>query len=400
MTRNDLNWHATTVSVQKLDQSMTRCLTDVDFMARALRLAQRGRYSTHPNPRVGCVLTKNLTVVGEGFHQLAGNPHAEIEALHDAGTNAAGATAYVTLEPCAHRGRTGACTDALIEAGVERVVSAMIDPNPEVRGKGISRLQEAGIMVECPLLESSARDLNPGFIKRFEVGMPYVRCKIATSVDGRTALGNGKSKWITSAAARQDVQRLRAESSAIVTGIETVLTDDPSMNVRLDELRLSESHSKPGKQPIRVILDSKLRIPLNAKILQDPQSVLVVSCEGDAAKKEKLQANGVEVIDGLSGAEGRVDLVALLKLLAARDYHECLFECGATLAGNLVTRGLVDELVFYMAGKLMGDLGRPMLKLPEFFDMAQVIDLEFTEISQVGDDLRIRAKPRVRHLEP
>lgn len=376
---------------------MTGCSTrnpaDADFMARALRLAERGRYSTHPNPRVGCVLTKNSKVVGQGFHQLAGGPHAEIEALHDAGRKAAGATAYVTLEPCAHRGQTGACAEALIEAGVERVVAAMIDPNPLVRGKGMSRMQEAGIKVEYPLLESSARDLNPGFIKRFEVGMPYVRCKIASSVDGRTALGNGKSKWITSAAARQDVQRLRAESSAIVTGIDTVLIDDPSMNVRFDELRLSESHSKPRKQPTRVILDSKLRIPLNAKILRDPQSVLLVTCQGDASKKQKLKANGVEVIDGMSDKQGRIDLVALLKLLAARDYHECLFECGATLAGNMVAQGLVDELVFYLAGKLMGDLGRPMLKLPEFFDMAEVIDLEFTQISQVGDDLRIRARP-------
>ena len=354
-------------------------------MARAIRLAKRGLYTTDPNPRVGCVLVKDGVVVGEGFHLRAGEPHAERSALAAAGGQAKGATAYVTLEPCCHQGRTPPCSDGLIEAGVSRVVAAMQDPNPLVSGKGVQLLRAAGIEVDVGLLESEAMALNPGFIKRQLEGLPYVRCKIAMSLDGRTAMASGESKWITGPEARVDVHRLRARSSAIITGIETVLTDDPSMDARLDNTEV--------RQPLRVVLDSNLRMPPDAKMLSLRGETLVVCCAG--ANKERqtlLEQKGVQVIRQ-EDFEYRVDLLSVLQLLAARDINEVLLETGAVLAGSYMSARLVDELVVYIAPHLLGVGARGMLNIPELERMQDRLELEIIDLRQVGKDLRITAKP-------
>jgi diaminohydroxyphosphoribosylaminopyrimidine deaminase / 5-amino-6-(5-phosphoribosylamino)uracil reductase len=364
-------------------------LSDLDrgYMQRALALAERGRYTTDPNPRVGSLIVRDGEVVGEGWHERAGEPHAERHALAMAGERARGATCYVTLEPCSHTGRTGPCADALIEAGVNRVVMAMQDPNPLVAGQGLARLRAAGIMVECGLLEQEARALNPGFIKRMETGLPLVRVKLAMSLDGRTAMASGESKWITGVEARLQVQRLRARSSAIVTGIGTVLADNPALTVRPDDWP-ARDYPGPVRQPLRVVLDRRLQIPLDAEVLSAPGEVLVVT-QAAPALMAALRDRGVEVLT-LPGSGSGLDLRELLKLLAERGCNEVLVEAGATLAGAFVREQLCDELVVFMAPTLLGSSARPLLLLPEIATMAAQRRLQLIEVQPVGQDLCLR----------
>lgn len=365
---------------------------DEQFMDRAIALAERGIYSAAPNPRVGCVIVRDGAVIGEGFHARAGEGHAEVNAIAAAG-DVRGATVYVTLEPCSHTGKTPPCADALVAAGVSRVVVAMLDPNPLVAGSGNDRLRAAGIAVQTGVLESRARALNPGFIKRMEQALPLLRAKLAMSLDGRTAMASGESQWITGALARADVQRLRARSCAIVTGIETVLADDPALTVRSPELGLQQAAGIVIRQPLRVIVDSTLRIPLDAKVLAGPGKTLVVSAHEDFAVEQQLQERGVELVV-LSTATGEVDLKALLELLAQRQCNEVMLEAGATLAGAFWQQGLVDLLTVYMAPTLMGSRGRPLMQLP-FDNMAEQQRLHIDSITPVGDDWRIDA--RINH---
>lgn len=368
--------------------------TDYQFMARALRLARRGLYTTHPNPRVGCVLVRDGKLVGEGYHQRAGGPHAEPNALRAAGAAARGATAYVTLEPCCHQGRTPACTDALIEAGVSRVVAAMQDPNPLVAGGGFERLRRAGIEVVQDVMKAEAEALNPGFIKRMQSGRPYVRCKLAMSLDGRTAMASGESKWITAAAARLDVQRLRARSDAILTGIGTVLADDPALNVRIETgLTGDNGQEELHWQPLRIVLDSRMRMPASAKMVSLAGNTLVVCCR-DNANRAALESAGVEV-QLLPGDADRIDLTALLDELGRRQINELLIEAGPTLAGGFLAAGLVDELVIYVAPHIMGSTARGLFLLPGLKRMEQRINLDITDLRMVGKDLRVIAKPLV-----
>ncbi len=371
---------------------------DSHWMACALRLAERGLYSTSPNPRVGCVLVRDGKVVGEGWHQRAGEAHAETHALSAAGEEARGATAYITLEPCSHHGRTPPCTDALLAAGVKRVVAAVQDPNPQVAGAGIAKLRAAGIAAECGLMEAAARELNIGFFARMTRGTPWVRSKIAMSLDGRTALRNGTSQWITGKAARQDVQHWRARSCAVLTGIGTILADDPQLNVREVET---------SRQPLRVVLDSYLRLPVSARILHPLPSpsggelargpaggeggVLVYTATKDATKIAALEKAGARVTV-LPDANGRVDLSAALRDLAANGCNEVLVETGSALNGALLQAGLVDELVLYLAPQLLGDMARGMAQLGELMSLGQRIELDWQDVRQVGKDLRIVAR--------
>ncbi|BCM25405.1 bifunctional diaminohydroxyphosphoribosylaminopyrimidine deaminase/5-amino-6-(5-phosphoribosylamino)uracil reductase RibD [Methyloradius palustris] len=358
---------------------------DHQWMAQALQLAEQGLYTTTPNPRVGCVIVKNGLVIGSGAHLKAGEPHAEVHALRQAHQNARdqvkGADVYVTLEPCSHHGRTPPCADALIEAGVKRVIVAMQDPNPKVAGSGLARLQAHGIEVASGLMEGQARELNVGFISRMTRQLPYVRTKVAASLDGRTALANGESKWITGEPARRDVQHWRARSCAILTGIGTVLADDPHMDVRTIEI---------GRQPLRVIVDSQLRISANAKILQG--NALVVYANAAQAKIDVLQAAGLKLIQ-LTDASGKVCLKSLLSHLAELGINELMVEAGQTLNGALMKHKLVDELVLYYAPVLLGNQARGIFELPTFTDMKQRIGLEVKDTRQFGADIRIIAKP-------
>jgi diaminohydroxyphosphoribosylaminopyrimidine deaminase/5-amino-6-(5-phosphoribosylamino)uracil reductase len=355
--------------------------TDHAMMARALRLAERGAFTTKPNPMVGCVIARDDVVVGEGWHQRAGEPHAEIHALSMAAAAAQGATAYVTLEPCSHHGRTPPCADALIAAKVARVVVAVQDPNPLVAGQGISRMRAAGIAVECGLMEVAARELNIGFFTRMTHGMPWVRSKIAASLDGRTALSNGESKWITGADARADVQHWRARSCAVLTGIGTVLADDPQLNVRGIETT---------RQPVRVVVDSYLRLSPAARILGSG-SVVVYTATQDAHKIAALEQAGARV-SVLPDANGRVDLPAALRDLAASGCNEVLTEAGSALNGALLQAGLVDELVLYLAPQLLGDAARGLAALGELTSLDQRVKLEWQDVRHVGKDLRIVAR--------
>lgn len=349
-------------------------------MAQALRLAELGLHSTSPNPRVGCVIVRDAQVIGEGWHQRAGTQHAEVHALQQAAAAARGATAYVTLEPCAHHGRTPPCADALIAAGVARVVTAMRDPNPQVAGRGLAQLQAAGIAVECGLMEEAARELNLGFVARMTRARPWVRTKIAASLDGKTALANGVSQWITGPAARQDVQALRARSCAILTGVATVLADDPQMNVR--EIETS-------RQPLRVVVDSQLRTPPSAKIMAG--GALIVCAIDAAAKIQALRTAGAEVLI-LPGADGRVDLARLLQSLAEREVNELMVEAGATLNGALLEANLIDELVLYMAPMLLGNTARGLFALPALNNMDERKNLTLRDVRQVGCDMRVIAR--------
>jgi diaminohydroxyphosphoribosylaminopyrimidine deaminase / 5-amino-6-(5-phosphoribosylamino)uracil reductase len=363
-------------------------------MARALRLARNGLFTTDPNPRVGCVLVCDGEAVGEGWHRRAGGPHAERVALAAAGERARGATAYVTLEPCSHFGRTPPCADALIEAGVARVVAAMVDPNPLVSGRGLKRLQEAGIAVECGLMEQEARALNPGFVKRMEQGLPYCRCKIASSLDGRTAMASGESRWISSEPSRRDVQLLRARSSAILTGVETLLADDPSLNVRVgpDDL----PGMQPGeavRQPIRVVLDTRLRTPASARMLAlEGETWIFHGPQVESARLRALTKAGARLLE-VPLAGDRIDLTAAMHRLTGEGVNELLLETGPTLAGAALSAGLVDELVLYMAPHLMGDSARPLLGLPWLDRMEERIQLTIEDCRRIGPDLRLRLRP-------
>jgi len=372
------------------------CQTDDhQYMARALRLAERGFYTTAPNPRVGCVLVKTGQIIAEGWHALAGEAHAEIHALEQAGQAAQGATAYVTLEPCSHTGKTGPCAQALINAGIARVVYAMEDPNPQVAGRGLDILEAAAIEISGPLLEDSARALNPGFIKRMQTGLPWVRTKSAMSLDGRTAMASGESKWITNPKARADVQRLRAHSCALITGVDTILHDHPQYTVRAADLGLEPDLAQrvATKQPLRVILDSNLRLPKDALILQGGGPILLVHAAAKHAQADDWPER-VELLSlaDTSDAKHKVDLIALLRELGQRQCNEVLIEAGATLSGAFVRRGLVDELIVYLAAILMGSQARPLLELP-LESMAGKLELKITDIQSVGDNWRITAIP-------
>ena len=365
---------------------------DRSWMSRALMLAERGLYTTEPNPRVGCVLVADGEVVGEGWHVRAGEGHAEVNALAQAGERARGATAYVTLEPCSHFGKTPPCADALIKAGVSRMVAAMQDPNPQVAGNGLQRLREAGIAVECGLLEEQARALNPGFIKRMQQGLPWVRVKLAMSLDGRTAMASGESKWITGPAARADVQRLRARSGAVVSGADSVLLDDSALTVRASELGLpsDEAAAAAERQPLRVLVDSLRRVPLEQRFFREAGPSLVISTSAEQAADDYLAA-GSELL-AVPGADGKVDLQAVLQILAERGCNEVLVEAGAGLSGAFWRAGLVDELIVYMAPRLLGSQARPLMQLP-FESMSEAMDVAVTDMRAIGQDWRITARP-------
>ena len=366
---------------------------DRRYMARAISLGRRGLYTTDPNPRVGCVLVRGGRIVGEGWHVRAGLPHAEVNAIAQAGSAAQGSTAYVSLEPCCHHGRTGPCTKALGEAGVSRVIAAMLDPNPRVSGQGFEALKAQGIAVDCGLLQEQAEQLNPGFLMRMRRARPFVRCKLAMSLDGRTAMSSGESKWITGPSARRDVQRLRARSSAIVTGIGTVLKDDPSLNVRWAELGdPGAAEETAWRQPLRVVLDPLLETPVGAKLLGLPGRTVIATTGAETTEtKRRLAKLGAEV-HALPGSGDTVDLHGLMALLAELEVNEVLLESGATLSGAMLQAGLVDELIVYMAPALMGADARGLFVLPGLEKMAHRIPLEITQVRKVGRDWRITAK--------
>ncbi|OYT95874.1 MAG: riboflavin biosynthesis protein RibD [Pseudomonas sp. PGPPP3] len=368
-----------------------QAVLDQRSVARALELARKGVYSTHPNPRVGCVIVAGGQVVGEGWHARAGEPHAEVHALRQAGAKARGATAYVTLEPCSHHGRTPPCAEALVQAGVVRVVAAMQDPNPQVAGRGLARLQEAGIEVACGVLEGEARALNVGFIKRMEQGLPYVRVKLAMSLDGRTAMASGESQWITGPAARAAVQRLRARASVVLTGADTVLADGARLTVRPDELGLNAELTALAmtRPPLRVLVDGRLRVPLSAPFYQAGKA-LVATCAAAGARQLFLD-DGHELL-AVSGSNGHVDLRKLLLELAARGANEVLVEAGPRLAGAFARQGLVDEYQLFVAAKFLGSSARPLLDWP-LAKMAEAQELQIVEMRAVGDDWRIIARP-------
>ncbi len=362
---------------------------DARWMARALRLARRGLYTTDPNPRVGCVLVRQGRVVGEGWHQRAGEPHAEVLALRDAGEAARGATAYVTLEPCSHYGRTPPCAEALVAAGVARVVAAMEDPNPRVAGAGLARLRAAGVAVEVGLMAAEAEALNIGFVSRMRRGRPWLRLKSAASLDGRTALASGESRWITGEPARRDVQRWRARASALITGVDTVLADDPRLDVRPEELGCD-----PGRAPLRVIVDSRLRTPADARLFRRPGAVLIATVSEDPLPRRALEAAGAEVLPLPAEASGRVSLAALLEALARREANELHLEAGPTLSGAFLAQGLVDELVLYQAPLFLGHEGRPLFHLPGIHTMGQRLEWRIEEARHLGRDLRLILRPR------
>ena len=379
-------------------------MNDHGYMGRALQLAELGRYTTDPNPRVGSVVVRGGRIVGEGVHWRAGEPHAEIHALHAAGELARAATVYITLEPCAHHGRTPPCADALVAAGVGRVVVAMQDPNPLVSGRGLERLRAEGIAVEHGVLESEARALNPGFVRRMETGRPWVRVKLASSLDGRTAMASGESRWITGPAARRDVQHWRARASAILTGSGTVLADDPQMTVRLspaelvsdsgiDPDRFPELQEVPVRQPLRVVVDSELQMPVGARLLDGgPVLVLTTRLRAESGKAGALRGRDAEVLGMPALEEGRLELSPVLDLLGKRGVNELHVEAGPGLAGALARHGLVDEWLFYLAPCLMGSGARPLLDWP-LQQMAERAELDIFASDWVGDALRLRAYP-------
>ena len=373
---------------------MSQSQRDIHWMTRALELARRGDYTTHPNPRVGCVIVKNNQVIAEGWHQKAGEAHAEIDALAKLLSNeAAGATAYVTLEPCSHTGRTAPCSQALIRAGVARVVVAMQDPNPLVSGKGLEQLSAAGMVVESGLLEAEARVLNLGFIKRMEQGLPWVCVKLAMSLDGRTAMASGESQWITAAPARKDVQLLRAKASAILTGQGTILADDPSLNVRLTASELSLETQV--RQPIRVVLDPELAISPSAKMFGLAGEIIIFCLESVAKELITVIESkpAVSIIRLPANKQQMLPLPEVLAELAKREINEIHVEAGARLCGALLAEGLVDQLVVYMAPHLMGSSARGLLDLPGLEKMQDRINLDIKEVRAIGKDWRIIAVP-------
>ena len=368
-------------------------MVDQQFMEQALQLALRGRYTTHPNPNVGCVIVKDGVVVGQGWHQKAGEGHAEVHALREAGERARGATAYVTLEPCSHHGRTPPCCEALITAGISRVVAAMQDPNPQVAGRGLHRLRDAGIAVEYGLLATQAESLNRGFLKRMRTGFPWVQLKMAASLDGRTAMANGESQWITSSAARQDVQQFRAQASAILTTSQTVVTDNPTMNVRWSELDTATQSSIGNesllRQPVRVVLDRHHRVSSESTLFSTPGAPtwrVVTEPTTEAAQWDKTLV--------IPEHQGNVDLVALMMVLGQQQINTLWVEAGATLAGQLLLAGVVDELILYVAPKLLGSEARGLCVLPGLESLSQALEFETLSVQQVGPDLRIILQPK------
>jgi diaminohydroxyphosphoribosylaminopyrimidine deaminase/5-amino-6-(5-phosphoribosylamino)uracil reductase len=354
---------------------------DHEFMEQALELAGRGLNTTTPNPRVGCVVVSEGTVVGTGWHEKAGMPHAEILALRAAGARSRGATLYVNLEPCSHHGRTPPCVDAIVEAGVKRVVAAIQDPNPKVAGAGFARLRAAGIAVEGGLMEEEARELNIGFFARMTRNRPWMRMKIAASLDGRTALANGKSQWITGEAARQDGHRWRARACAVLTGFGTVRDDDPQLNVRgVDTPR----------QPLKIVVDSKFETSPSARLLKEGKT-LVVGAVNDAKRIASLKAAGAEVVI-ISNEGGKVELFKLMEELARRELNEIHVEAGTKLNGSLLQAGVVDELLVYLAPSVIGDSGRGMFHLPEITELSRASALKIREVERIGADLRILAR--------
>jgi diaminohydroxyphosphoribosylaminopyrimidine deaminase/5-amino-6-(5-phosphoribosylamino)uracil reductase len=352
-------------------------------MSQALRLAEQGLYSTTPNPRVGCVIVRDEQIVGSGWHEKAGRPHAEIYALADAGAAARGATAYVTLEPCSHHGRTPPCADALIAAGIARVVIAMEDPNPLVSGRGCSLLKQAGITIQTGLMQAEAYALNAGFVSRMTRKKPWVRLKIAASLDGKTALNNGASQWITGEAARQDGHRWRARSCAVMTGIGTVEFDNPQLTVR---------HVKTDRQPKKIVVDGRLAIPLDARILQDGEETYIFTAQtGSPEKKAALDHLNARVMV-LPNGSGAVDLQEMMAMLADMEINEVLVETGGRLNGALVAAGLVDELIIYLAPHLIGDDARGMIALPELTDLESKRPLKIQDMRMIGQDIRLIAK--------
>jgi diaminohydroxyphosphoribosylaminopyrimidine deaminase/5-amino-6-(5-phosphoribosylamino)uracil reductase len=364
---------------------MSQHIDDIRWMALALQEARHGLYTTDPNPRVGCVIVRNGALLGSGFHQRAGLPHAERNALsHLPAGGAKGAVCYVTLEPCCHVGRTEPCVDALIEAGVARVVVAMTDPNPKVAGKGIAQLRAAGIEVTEGVLNAESTALNPGFISRFTRSRPFVRVKLAMSLDGRTAMASGEASWITGTAAREDGQRLRARSSAVITGMGTLLADDPFLNVRSDDWQFGAYESEKVRQPLRVLLDSNGGITPNRKFFQVEGKTLVVAASKSAA--DKLTTQGLQAIT--LGKNGKVDLIALLAELSKRECNEVLVEAGATLAAAFIEEKLVDELVIYQAPVLLGKTAKPLVAL-DIVTMAKAMRLTLVDERYIGQDHRL-----------
>jgi len=354
---------------------------DHEFMERALELAGRGLYTTTPNPRVGCVIVKDGVLVGSGWHEKAGLPHAEVLALKEAGDRARGAALYVNLEPCSHHGRTPPCVDAIVASGIKRVVAAMQDPNPKVAGSGFAKLRTAGITVEHGLKEDEARELNIGFVSRMARGRPWMRMKIAASLDGRTALANGKSQWITGEAARLDGHRWRARACAVLTGFGTVRDDDPQLNVRgVDTPR----------QPLKIVVDSKFETSPSARLLKQGKT-LVVGAVNDAKRIASLREAGAEVVI-IPNEHGKVELFKLMEELARRELNEIHVEAGTKLNGSLLQAGVVDELLVYLAPSVLGDSGRGMFHLPEITELSQASALEIREVERIGADLRILAR--------
>jgi diaminohydroxyphosphoribosylaminopyrimidine deaminase/5-amino-6-(5-phosphoribosylamino)uracil reductase len=358
---------------------------DHKFMAKALKLAGKGKNTTHPNPRVGCVIVQNGVIVGDGYHRFAGEPHAEVNALKHAGRYAEGATMYVNLEPCCHHGRTPPCTDAIIKAGISRVVIAMEDPNPQVNRAGISTLQNAGIVVQTGINRERAAWLNRGFVRRINQGVPWVTLKIAISLDGKTAMENGKSQWITSEPARQDAHRVRAENAAILTGIGTVLRDNPKMTARIPDLE---------RQPLRVILDSRLSTPTSAAILEAPGDVLIITSPSETGDAEIYSQKNVEVIScGMVGSS--IDLKQVLLELGSREINNLMLEAGSRLSGAMLQQDLVDELIVYMAPDLLGSSARGMFQIPGLESIEDKYQFGFRDVRQVGRDLRLTLRAAI-----
>jgi diaminohydroxyphosphoribosylaminopyrimidine deaminase/5-amino-6-(5-phosphoribosylamino)uracil reductase len=357
---------------------------DARYMRRALELAARGLYTTDPNPRVGCVLVRDGRVLGEGWHERAGEAHAEVNALRAAGDAAQGATAYVTLEPCSHTGRTPPCTQALIGARIGRVVYASADPNPLVNGAGIAALRAAGIDTVGEVLAAESRALNPGYFKRMRTGLPWLRVKLGASLDGRTALANGASRWVTGPAARQDAQRFRARSSVVLSSSGTVLADDPALNVRIDGAT---------RQPLRAVLDTDLRVPPQARMFDREGPALVFTASTDAARRAELERRGVRIETVARAAHGGLELEPVLRRLAQLSANEIWVEAGARLAGALLRARLVDEFIVYLAPSLLGPTARALVELPEITQLEQRMRLEFTECKPIGPDLRLTALP-------